>query len=376
MKDKEYEIQAEEVPTCFLCGNLGIPLYRELQDSLFGSPGDWDFLRCSQCGLAWLNPRLIPQDIKKHYTKYYQYAQSDIPTNYWTFLKSAIKTGVLTRYFGYKEQYIKKRELLTGLFLSWISPLREIVGRRVMWLKMTKENKRLLDVGSGSGCFLAQMRDFGWEVEGIEPNPTGVRIARQSYGLDKVYEGNLKEIYFPDEYFDVITMHHVIEHLTNPIETLNECSRILKSKGRIVIVTPNIESLVHRLFGRFWASLDPPRHIYIFSQSTLKDCILQSGLKIEYIQTLACDANSVWQISNFIKRNNLNKEKENIKIGVTEKSSISDGSYLIKQEGIFYKIPELVSASSYLSGFIFYILEYVMNKVFSCGEEILVIAIK
>ena len=356
MKEERLKIQAEEVRTCFLCGNFGIPLYSELQDSLFGTSGNWSFFRCPHCNLVWLNPRLSLQEIRTHYSTYYNYTQTDMPRGCWVFLKNLAKRSVLAVGFGYRGKSIKAIELMIGRFLSWFSPLREIIGGRVMWLKIPEGRKRLLDIGCGTGGFLAQLRDFGWEVEGVELNPRGVRIAQQNYGLTKVYQGILKEVCFPNEYFDVITMSHLIEHLPDPIETLRECFRILKTGGKIVIVTPNIESLAHKFFGRHWLGLVPPWHLYVFSRQALKDCILQAGLKIENIQTLACNALGIWQLSHLIKRNNNNN--------------------LTKQGGIFYKISDSLSLSSYVSGFMFYILEYFTNKKFSSGEEILLVARK
>lgn len=74
---------------------------------------------------------------------------------------------------------------------------------------------RLLDVGCGSGEFLAQMRELGWDVFGVEPDPQAARVAREQFGLT-VWPGALAEASFPDGFFDAVTLNHVIEHVADP----------------------------------------------------------------------------------------------------------------------------------------------------------------
>jgi len=164
-----------------------------------------------------------------------------------------------------------------------------------------RKGGKLLDVGCGNGRFLAWMRDLGWEVMGVEPDPRAGKVAFEKFGLD-ICQCTLEEAHFPGNSFDAITLHHVIEHLPNPITTLSECRRVLRDNGQISVVTPNTESLGHGTFGRSWLLLDPPRHLYLFSPRTLRLCVQQAGLTIMQLRTVTRGAGGIWVTSRLIRR--------------------------------------------------------------------------
>ena len=185
--------------------------------------------------------------------------------------------------------------------LSLVKPIKERVELGVMVLKRNGPGK-LLDVGCGRGDFLAKMRDLGWEVVGLEPDERSAELAHKRFNLD-VRKGTIEQAHFPDDTFDAITVNHVIEHLPDPIGSLQECKRILKKDGRLIIFTPNIESLGSRRFGKAWWHLDPPRHFYIFSPLSLKSCVEKTGFNVLALRTSARSANWMWVNSYLIHRN-------------------------------------------------------------------------
>ena len=160
---------------------------------------------------------------------------------------------------------------------------------------------KLLDLGCGNGRFLALMRDAGWDVRGVEPDPAAAKVAQEQFGIP-VIVGPLEDARLPAESFDAITLSHVVEHVYDPIALLSECRRLLKPKGRAVIVTPNIRSLGHQKFGSSWRGLEPPRHLLIFSLTTLRVCCEKAGLHVQILRTSARAAGLVWQESEMIKR--------------------------------------------------------------------------
>jgi len=160
---------------------------------------------------------------------------------------------------------------------------------------------KLLDLGCGNGRFLALMRDAGWEVRGIEPDPAAAKVAQEQFGIP-VIVGTLEDAELPGESFDAITLSHVIEHVHDPIALLSECRRVLKPEGRAVIVTPNIRSLGHQKFGSSWRGLEPPRHLLIFSLTALRVCCEMADLRVQILRTSARAAGLVWQESEMIKR--------------------------------------------------------------------------
>lgn len=103
------------------------------------------------------------------------------------------------------------------------------------------------------------MQALGWQVEGVDFDPKGVRNA-QAKGLT-VHLGDLDRQGYPDDSFDAVAMSHVIEHVPDPSALLRECRRILKPGGRLVVLTPNVASWGHRLYGSDWRGLEPPRRM-------------------------------------------------------------------------------------------------------------------
>jgi len=158
-----------------------------------------------------------------------------------------------------------------------------------MYLADRKPGK-LLEVGCGNGQMLRRMKDEGWDVTGIEIDAQAGIFAQLAVGAASVYIGSLEEAALPDDSFNAITMNHVVEHLHDPIGVLGECYRILKPGGRLVLVTPNTQSLGHARFNRNWVGLDPPRHLYLYSPSSLSTLAQQAGFGEVNIWTTPANA--------------------------------------------------------------------------------------
>ena len=123
------------------------------------------------------------------------------------------------------------------------------------------------------------MRELGWEVCGVEPDPKSAARAAAG-GLD-VRVGLLGAQSLPEAHFDAVSLNHVIEHLHDPLGTLRMCRLILKPGGSISIATPNFTAEGHRLFGPDWFPLDPPRHLVLFTPESLRRALELSGFKPE-----------------------------------------------------------------------------------------------
>jgi predicted SAM-dependent methyltransferase len=95
----------------------------------------------------------------------------------------------------------------------------------------------------------------------------------------------LDEKKYPKDHFDAIMMCHVFEHLYEPMDVLRECYRILKPNGNLIIVTPNSDSLTHRVFKGNWRGLEPPRHLNIMSMKSMKQVVLEVGFNISSIKS-------------------------------------------------------------------------------------------
>lgn len=289
-----------------LCGSHGVPLYTDLRDCFYTAPGVWSYLRCPKDGLVWLNPQPVAEDVGRLYPGYCTHTVPDSPNRTSGSLRELVKRCLLARAYSYNELVRERKELGLGWALSWIAPLRELVGGSVMWLDGSWRGQ-LLDVGCGNGSLVAPLLNLGWEVTGIDFDPVPANLAREQFGLT-VYEGTLEDVQLPEESFDAITMHHVIEHLPDPLGTLEECFRVLKPGGKLVIVTPNFGSLAFRVFGNAWSYLDPPRHLTLFSLDTLAAFAKRARFQVAEIRTAQRHASFVWNDSRHIQRHGVHPE--------------------------------------------------------------------
>jgi ubiquinone/menaquinone biosynthesis C-methylase UbiE len=158
----------------------------------------------------------------------------------------------------------------------------------------------LLEVGCGSGDLLVGLRELGWNVEGIDVDPLAVENSMRR-GLN-VRQGTLEALGYADNTFDAIIMSHVIEHVHDPISLLSECFRILKPGGQLSLVTPNAQSFCHRMFGRAWLALDPPRHLHIFTLNALQAVMHRSGFHRARVFNTVRDADGTFVASSSIQR--------------------------------------------------------------------------
>jgi len=178
--------------------------------------------------------------------------------------------------------------------------LREIARSSCLWLDINKKG-RLLDVGCGNGLFPAYMKEFGWAVYGIDPDSRAADFARNHFGIE-VTVGNLRKGMFPENSFDAVTMNHVIEHVHDPVETIEEAWRVLKKDGCLVMTTPNAGSISRKFFRGTWRGFEVPRHLWLFTAETLSMCATRAGLSDYKLTTTARSAAGIFLESLEIKK--------------------------------------------------------------------------
>lgn len=268
----------ESVPNCPICEVPRRELaYAGLTDRIFYcAPGRWNLYRCGNCGSVYLDPRPTPSTISLAYASYYTHAKvggaNPETASWWRRFRIAQRNSYLNANYG----YALKPTAWNPVFLSrarrqrfdWFTGYQPFPG----------PGSRLLDIGCGNGTFLWQMRSLGWEVCGVEPDPASAAQA-QAAGLD-VRIGLLQQQSLPEAHFDAITMFHVIEHLHAPMDTLRRCWKLLKPGGRVTIMTPNFDAFGHRHYGSDWLGLDPPRHLVLFTESSLRQALEVCGFSV------------------------------------------------------------------------------------------------
>lgn len=142
---------------------------------------------------------------------------------------------------------------------------------------------RGLDIGCGNGQFILNMNSLGWQFEGVEFNPLGVKVCHKA-GL-KVFHGELHAAKFEGNTFDLVSARHLIEHIPDPNKFIGEIARILKKKGRLIIDTPNSEALGRKWFGTYWFANEVPRHLILFNPNNLSLLIERHGLRLVACRT-------------------------------------------------------------------------------------------
>lgn len=217
-------------------------MYEGLKDRLYGTAGEWNLRQCRNpsCGLAWLDPGPAEESLAQIYHNYHTHQKHDAP--------------------GFVKHLPTKIYKLL-LFNFWRGGLLEscFAGCRP---------GKLLDVGCGGGEFMSRMQRKGWEVEGIDVDAKAAQAAMRNYGFN-VRMGRLEEMNYQESSFDAINLRHVIEHVHDPEVLLSECLRVLKPGGLLVSMTPNVNSFGHRRFRSDWRGLEPPRHIYLYTERSL-----------------------------------------------------------------------------------------------------------
>jgi 2-polyprenyl-3-methyl-5-hydroxy-6-metoxy-1,4-benzoquinol methylase len=269
------EIHALPQPNCYLCGAQGFRTYAGLNDRLYSAPGEWSFNRCprSNCGLIWLDPQPVQEDIAKSYQSYYTHSPENRETSARR-LRHAYGV-MLDAYLAHRFGYPCSRPRRWLWPLMYLHPgARSEADGSVSHQGFSGSGTRLLDVGCGDGDHLEGMRSRGWAVSGVEPDRTAAEAAMRR-GL-RIHVGELSSL--PDtEHFDVVTLRHVVEHVLDPVQLLRECHRVLRPGGTLIVLTPNTASIGHTIFRKGWLPLDAPRHIYLFSDKTLSSTLDRSG---------------------------------------------------------------------------------------------------
>lgn len=225
--------ELEEVD-CPICGkSRGAPLYGE---------GSFQMVRCPACGFIFLNPRPTAESLLHFY-----------------------------------QMYLPEEERSIG---SWERMMKPVFCHAANLLERYRESGRLLDVGSGFGFFVAEMKQRGWEAAGVEISQKALDYSREVLGLT-VYSGPLEKVEFSDDHFDAVTGFYVIEHLPFPRAFLRECYRVLKPGGLLLLRYPHttpIKNLLHCL-GLRNRLYDAPAHLCDFSPKIIQECLEKIGFE-------------------------------------------------------------------------------------------------
>jgi 2-polyprenyl-3-methyl-5-hydroxy-6-metoxy-1,4-benzoquinol methylase len=184
----------------------------------------------------------------------------------------------------YSSTYFE-RDRVTNLGYANYRSVAEENARR-MWREMkTVLNgrkvapQRLLDVGCATGGFLSEAQADQWECLGVEFSDFAIDVARAEFGL-RVLKGDVFHPELAKESFGLVTMWHVLEHVVDPVATLERARELLAPGGFLFVELPNWASVGRRVKGAKWSQLKPPEHINFFTPATLATAAGRAGLKV------------------------------------------------------------------------------------------------
>lgn len=269
---------------CGICGNKSFKFLFKQKDKNMGFDEEFSLFECENCGIIFLGPQPSYSELKRHYSNEKYYSLKCIDKNS---KKTKLKLFLYNLYFNEKN----KNFLLKLVFL----PIKFMARGTII-----KKDGRLLDVGSGSGQFLYEMKSLGLKVYGVEPGKFDEE-GNKKCKLN-IKNSSLTEAKYSKDFFDIITMNHVLEHINNPIETIRGVHRILKKKGIFIVGVPNSRSLAYKIFGKNWHQLDVPRHLFNYSEKILKKLLEKKGFKITKVRYNSRPSQFVVSLEYFLEK--------------------------------------------------------------------------
>jgi len=235
---------------CQLCHSAPAAKYT-FEENMFGFKHQFNYLECSSCGSLQIDK--IPKNLSDYYPSYYY--------------SYTLKTKTLKRLPFFKRLFagmrIQKKYRQDGELLR---NLKEI---------NTKVTDKILDVGCGSGLLICELFNQGFEnIEGVDvflPDEID-----HGYGV-KVYKKEVDEM--PRKAYDLVMMHHVLEHMPEQQKALNSIYNVLKNDGCLMIRIPIIGE-AWKIYRENWVQLDAPRHLFIHSVQSLMILAEQTGFEV------------------------------------------------------------------------------------------------
>jgi len=295
---------------CPLCGNKKWKIFLKLDE--------FNILECKFCGIK---RKEFEKDLNFNFEEWYN-------DDYFLFFK-------------------EKREEFK---MKWHFPKIKII-------KKLKKKGKFLDIGCGLGLGVELALKEGFDVWATDISSYAVEFIKQKFNIP-CYKGEIENISLPENFFDVIYIHHVLEHIIDPVKFLKKTKKFLKKDGIILIAVPNVKSIYFKIYKKNFPIFQK-EHLWYFDIFSLRKMLNKVNLKLYYYTTvLALETQGGWMS---ICANNITSSK-NIKSSTT--------NFLRKTWRLFPK--------SFRSK-IFEILHKIFNFIFAklrMGDDLVIIVKK
>lgn len=236
---------AEPIDRCQICGSG--------ERSLKFEEPPFQVVTCDECGLVYVTPRLVGQDLLDIYDEGYWKSQNPKVRGY-------------ADYASESALYLKTFKKRMALVQRWVPP-----------------GGRVLDVGCAAGYFLRVMRERGHDVHGVELSEAIAKEAVAALGEDRVHIGTLDDaveaMNYEPQSFDLVTLWDVIEHVPDPQSVLRRIRELLKPGARLLLETQNVGSRWARMLGRRWHHYKHHEHLFHFTPATIERLLVDCGFE-------------------------------------------------------------------------------------------------
>ena len=203
-------------------------------------------------------------------------------------------------------------------------------------LKNKNYKGNLLDIGAGTGAFLNKVAKSNWNITGLEPDAGARKICKDKYNIDLAPAHEIFSL--KDQQYDAVTMWHVLEHVHELHEYMEEIKRVLKPNGVVLIALPNYTSEDAEHYKESWAAYDVPRHLYHFAPTAINNLVAQHQMVVEKIKPMWLDAFYIALLSENYKNGKdnlisavLNGLKSNL-VALKDSSKCSSLVYIIRHK--------------------------------------------
>lgn len=244
---------------CRICGNNKDNDEYYITEMMFGFRDKFKYIKCSNCGCLQIEE--IPANIKKYY-----------PPNYYSF---SDKENYFRRILN------KKRDKFSNGYNSLIGKyLVNKYGHSELfnWLKEVniKSEDKILDIGCGDGKILYKLADWGMNnLTGIDPFIIRSRTYKNKI---KIIKSTLEELNC--EQYDLIMLHHSLEHMEHQFDTLKKVNQLLKLNKVVIVRIPVIDTVAWKEYGTNWVQIDAPRHFFLHSTKSMNYLAEKTGFRV------------------------------------------------------------------------------------------------
>ena len=207
------------------------------------------------------------------------------------------------RYYQ-SENYISHSDTQKGFINQLYHRIRKITlssKRKLIQTETGLQTGNILDVGCGTGAFLNTMKYAGWKITGLEPDEGARKTAQSLYKIEPLPSPLIFQL--PQAEYDAVTAWHVMEHVHQLHEYVEQIKMILTPKGKAFIAVPNYTSGDATSYKENWAAYDVPRHLYHFSPKSMSELMKMHGMEVIKMKPMWFDSFYVSMLSEQYKNN-------------------------------------------------------------------------